>query len=252
MAEYLSVAEARARPGLRLAITLGAPGPWGEAAKGVFHVKRIPFARVGQRAGEPNAELHAWTGHRNAPVAVYADEPARTGWAEIALLAERLAPEPALIPKDPAERALAFGLGHELCGEQGLGWSRRLMMFQRAAKGGRALGGMALRYGYSPAAAAAAPRRVVEILGLLAGRLREQRARGSRFLVGGALSAVDIQWAAFAAMLDPLPPELCPMPEGIRQSYSALDPEVRAAVDPQLLEHRDFVYGEYLELPVDL
>ena len=42
------------------------------------------------------------------------------------LLAERLAPAPALLPADPASRALALGLAHELCGEAGLGWSRRL------------------------------------------------------------------------------------------------------------------------------
>ena len=48
--------------------------------------------------------------------------------AEILLLAERLAPTPSLLPADPAVRALAFGLAHEICGEAGLGWSRRLQM----------------------------------------------------------------------------------------------------------------------------
>ncbi len=32
MAEYLDVAEARDLPGLRLALTVGVPGPWGEVA----------------------------------------------------------------------------------------------------------------------------------------------------------------------------------------------------------------------------
>ena len=39
-------------PGLRLVLTAGAPGaPWTEAAKGIFEVKKIPFARVAQRPG---------------------------------------------------------------------------------------------------------------------------------------------------------------------------------------------------------
>ena len=59
MAEYLEVAEARDLPGLRLALTAGVPGPWGEAAKGVFYVKQIPCVKVRQLPGEPNEELKA-------------------------------------------------------------------------------------------------------------------------------------------------------------------------------------------------
>src|SRR5262249_54788352 len=82
-AEYVEVARARAMPGLRLALTRGVPGPWGEAAKGIFHAKKISFVRVAQNAGADNDALFAWTGHRNAPIAVYDDEPPRTTWAEI-------------------------------------------------------------------------------------------------------------------------------------------------------------------------
>jgi hypothetical protein len=34
-------------------------------------------------------------------------------------------------------------------------------------------------------------------------------------------------------------------------TYLLTDPDVRKSADPILLEHRDFVYGEYLSLPVD-
>ena len=37
-----------------------------------------------------------------------------------------------------------------------------------------------------------------------------------------------------------------------RAAYRVRDPVVREALDPHLLEHRDFVYREYLELPVRL
>ena len=124
--EYTSVADARDLPGLRLVLSMGAPGPWGEAAKSIFHVKAIPYVAVGQMPGMPNEELVEWTGHANAPTAILDSEKARTGWAEILFLAERIAPEPRLVPQDASDRALMFGLSHEICGEMGLGWCRRL------------------------------------------------------------------------------------------------------------------------------
>ena len=44
MADYLEVADAIGKPGLRLVLTTGVPGPWGESAKGIFDVKGIPYA----------------------------------------------------------------------------------------------------------------------------------------------------------------------------------------------------------------
>src|ERR1700752_3766011 len=117
-------------PGLRLVLTTGVPGPWGEAAKGIFHAKGIPFARVAQSAGADNDEIFAWTGHRNAPTAMYDDEPARTSWREILWLAERLRPQPALLPDDPEERVRCLGLSEELMGVGGFGWCRRLMLLR--------------------------------------------------------------------------------------------------------------------------
>lgn len=257
--DYIEVEEAIGRPGLRLVLTAGVPGPWGESAKYIFGIKGIPYTPVRQLGGLPNEALARWTGSDNAPVAVYEDERPRSGWAEILLLAERLAPEPRLIPADPAERALMFGLCHEICGEQGLGWTRRLTMVHDMLEAdpplsdlmrqiGESLG---RKYGYTPEAAAAAPERVAEILGVLAAQQRAQRERGRAYLVGDALSALDLYWAAFAGLLDPLPHELCPMPAPLRTSYELRDPKARAALAPSLLEHRDFIYREHLDLPLD-
>jgi glutathione S-transferase len=258
--DWLSVEEARDRRGLRLALTVSVPGPWGEAAKVVFHVKKIPFARVRQEAGQPNDALFAWTGQRNAPLAVWDDEPALGSWSEILFLAERLAPDPPLIPSDPRERASMFGLAHEICGQEGFGWSRRLMLLHPLLVAApdpipqplEIVARLAARYGYSRAAGAAAPARVAALLTMLSDVLRAQHARGRRFLVGDTLSAVDLHWAAFAAMVEPLPHDLCPMQEGLRRGYVLADATTRAAADPILLEHRDLIYREYLELPVRL
>ncbi len=259
MSEYVDPEKARDLPGLKLVLTAGVPGPWGEAAKAIFHVKNLAYTRVRQDGGMPNEALEAWTGRTNAPQAVYGDEPARTGWAEILLLAERLAPSPALIPADAEERALVFGLAFELCGEDGFGWCRRLQMLHpmmslpdaETHPGLETVRRLANRYGYSPERAAHANERVCQVLGLFSRRLAAQREAGSNYLVGDRLSAVDLYWATFAAMLRPLPPEQCPMPDVLRQSYGSLTPEIQSCLDEALLSHRDRIYERHLELPLD-
>jgi len=259
LVDYLDVEEAKTRSGLRLVLTEGVPGPWGEAAKGLFQIKKIPYVAVRQQGGGANEALREWTGQANAPLAILDGEPARGGWSELILLAERLAPSPPLVPGAARARAEMFGLVHEIAGEGGLGWSRRLMMLDRGlslpldddhpVRAG--LLRLAGRYGYTERSAAAAPARVIEILELLAEQLRGQRARGVEFLAGDAPSALDVYWATFAALLDPLPPELCPMSEPIRQNYTVPDGPIREALDPALLAHRDRIYRELLTLPLD-
>ncbi len=256
--QYLEPEAARHLAGLRLVLTAGVPGPWGEAAKSIFHVKQIDYVPVRQTAGEADPALIAWTGHANAPQAVLDDEPARTGWAEILLLAERLSPRPSLIPEQPRDRALMFGLAFEICGEDGFGWHRRLMLMQpmldspAAATNpllatARVIGG---RYGYSREAAARSSLRVRQILQLLAEQLEAQTRRGSEYLVGDTLSAVDVYWSTFAAMLRPLPHAMCPMPEPLRASYAAVPADLEPALAPALFAHRDRIYAKHLKLPL--
>jgi len=256
--KYLSVAEGIAQPGLRLVLTRGVPGPWGELAKAIFHVKRLAYAAVAQEAGSDDEALRRWTGAANAPSAVWNDEPARIDRAGILFLAKRLAPEPALLPKDARERALCLGLADAIAGEQGFGWCRRLGMIERMMKAKslpeptRALRDtLAWRYGWSEAAGAAAPARCAEVLALLARQLEAQQARGSAYLVGDALSVLDLSWATFAVLVRPLPHDVCPMPEQTRTMYETKVPAIEAALDPALLAHRDFVYERHLVLPID-
>lgn len=254
--EYVDVARARALPGLRLVLTQGGPGPWSEAAKYFFQVKRVAFTPVAQLAGSEDPELVAWTGQSSAPAAALDAEPPVSRMSDILLLAERCAPMPSLVPSDARGRAWAFGLCREISGREGLGWSRRLMLL--GANLARQSPGpardqslhFARKYGDSAEAAARAPARVVQILELLSGELHAQRRRGSRYLIGDSLSAADLMWAAFAALFTPLPHEICPMSPGLRRMYTATEPRLLAALDPLLLEHRDFVYARHLELPL--
>jgi glutathione S-transferase len=257
-AQWIDVAEARRRDGLRLALVAGVASPWGEAAKAIFHVKRVPFARVRQQPGGANEELEAWTGQTSAPVAAWNDERPRTGWAEILLLAERIAPEPRLVPEGAAERARLFGLAHELCGELGFGWCRRNdgvgLSIEKAPPGPLrefALG-FGRKYGYRAEEGALYRRRVRDVLALFTDLARAQRARGSRFLLGDALTALDLYAATFMALLEPLPAAQCPMDEGMRAFYALRDPAQRVSGDEILLEHRDAIYRDFLELPVAL
>jgi len=252
---YISVAEARARSGLRMVVVGDVPSPWGEAAKGILHIKGIEWAAV--RLVYDDDSLKEWAGQRSGPVAIYDKEPPRAGWAEILLLAERLAPTPSLLPADPAERALMFGIAHEICGESGLGWSRRLQLIDARVHnaGGfpeqvaRYLG---KKYGYRPESGAAATSRVVALLGMLAARLRSQRGQGSRYYLGRSLTAVDVYSATFMALFRPLPHALCPMDPGTRAAFETRDAQTDAALDPLLLEHRDMMYAEHLEVPLSL
>ncbi len=258
MSKWLTPQEAMERDGLRLVLTVGVPGPWGEAAKAVFHVKKIPHVRVAQEGGDQNKALEDWTGERNAPQAVLDAEPARTGWREIIELAERMQPGPPLCPEAPEQREEMFEWIALLASEGGLGWNRRLSLFgpmmalPEEHPGHQLVAGMAERYGYSAKAEAEASGRAAEIVGQFSQRFVAQQEAGREFLWGDRLSALDLYWAAFAALLDPLPHEICPMPEMIRSSYHCQDPEITAALDPRLLEHRTKIYEDWLEVPLDL
>src|SRR3546814_5254587 len=72
-----------------------------------------------------------WTAQTSGPVAIWQDERPRSTWLEQHYLAERLAPEPRLIPADLDDRTLMFGLCNELCSENGFGWNLRLKTTHR-------------------------------------------------------------------------------------------------------------------------
>ena len=252
---YASVEEAITIPGLRMVVVGQIPSPWSEAAKGLFHVKRIPWTAV--RLAYDNPALKAWAGQRSAPVALYEDEPPRSGWREILELAERLAPRPSLLPSGAADRATALGLADAICGEHGLGWSRRLQLVEAGLQG---RGGfrpdvaayIGKKYGYSPEAGAAATARVAELLVMLASRLKAQLASGSRYYLGQELTAVDIYSATFMALLQPLPQEVCAMDALTRSAFEFRDPRTDAALDEVLLAHRQMIYRDHLVLPLSL
>ena len=252
----VSISTARSLLGLRLVVIQGVPSPWSQAAKAILRVKGIPYTLVHRSPEDAPRALEDWTGQTSFPAAMYEGERPRTGWAEILLLAERLAPAPALVPSDPEQRAFFFGVCHEICGEMGLGWCRRLESVaagrQRTPPDPIAVW-LGDKYGYSPETAALAPGRVRDLLALLAELLAQSEARGGRHLLGAELTALDLYWAAFCNLISPLPPELLPLPPRMRPMFTSSDPAVHELLAKSgLLAHRDRIYREHLELPVVL
>lgn len=254
---HLEAKDARGLPGLRLALTKNIPNPFCEAAKSLFHVKGIPFTPVAQHAAQPNEELKAWTGHRNAPVAVWNDEPARAGWAEILMLAERLNPDPPLLPQDRELRAEVFGICNEICGEGGFAWNSRFMMFPQEASNDRSAEKgswdeiLHRQYGASRDQVEQAPTRAATVLRFLADTLHAQKGRGSAYFVGDALTAADIFWACMSIGVHQLPDDWSATPGFLRKVWKQMGDQLQDALDPILIEHRDRIYQTYLKLPLD-
>jgi hypothetical protein len=257
MAEYIEVEDAIKLPGLRIVLSPGLPAPWSESAKSLLHVKKLSYVKARQELFGANLPLLKWTAQATAPVAAWNDEPPRSTWIEQLYLFERLAPEPRLIPADWDDRVLMIGLSHEICGENGYTWNRRNSIVkeftapdkdEQTREIYRKVGE---KYGFTPAAGIIAASRCAEILGRLAARLEQQRAKGSPYFIGQALSALDIYWACHAVTILPLPDAVCHMPDLYRSVYTNTDPVIAKAVAPILLQHRDYIYQKYLQLPVD-
>ncbi|AKF07166.1 hypothetical protein DB32_004315 [Sandaracinus amylolyticus] len=230
------------------------PSPWSEAAKGVLRLARVPVLAVRYRSGD--AETAAWMGASNVPVVRYDDELPRTGWAEITQLAARLAPDRGIVPSDDAARVRAFGLLHEIAGEDGLGWNARAWMIHAGLESGGARGFplpvaryLSSRYALTSDAATRAPRRVRAVLSLLDAELARARAAGHAWLLGDAPSALDVYAATSLTPLVLRDDAECPaMVPSLRGAFASLRDALGDAVSPALVAHRERV----IERPITL
>jgi hypothetical protein len=175
-AEKIDIEQARIASGLRIVTLAVVPSPWGVALNGILHIEKLPHARASHVWGSSTDTLKEWTGQDSFPVLAWNDERPRTGWIDQLYLAERLGAGPQLIPGKLEDRVLMFGYSHEICGEQGLGWSERLRSVHEALgkPGGDPAGVSAYlgkKYGYTPEIGERATGRVVTILTALAKRL---------------------------------------------------------------------------------
>ena len=240
---------ALASPGLRLVLLSGVPSPWSEAALAILRYKQLPFVHTRARPGEPAFER--WNGARNLPALLSEDEPVRTGWAEILALAERLAPEPRLLPSAAEARVHTIGLCHELMAEGGLMWNARLLAIDAGLSTDgregfplRAAQYLAPRYGWKADCASLAREHAMDALALLDAELTRQR--GS-YYAGTEVSALDLYSAAALNILVPLPDSHYPILPPLRAAFSWMGQTLASAISPALLEHRDRVVSRFFQ-----
>jgi glutathione S-transferase/glutaredoxin len=254
---WLSLDQALLAPGLRLApVRAGVPSPWSELARGCFHVKRVPFELVDARDADRSlTRIKHLTGQETLPVVFWNDERPRSGWLELLLLAERISDTPRLLPDNPLQRAKIIGLIAELGSEAGFGWHRRVMMIERLlteprfGERERTIGRyLAKKYRFSTDTVEQSTQRCETIVAAFF----ELAAAGTGYLAGPSLTALDLAWAAFAALIRPLPEELCPMHPLWRELYTWAPARTSETNILVLLAHRERIYREWLALPVEL
>jgi glutathione S-transferase len=248
--EYVDINQAINADGLRIVIVKDMPSAWGVAAKAMIEFKSLDFKCAHQIPMADNPELLAWSGTNSAPVVAWNDEAPINRWDDILLLLERIAPEPRLVPENPAERIEVFGICREICGELGFGWNRRIDLARPAA--GEEPSVFAQKYSYRETEAALANGRVIALMAELAARLKRQKENGSEYLVGQSVTAADFYWASFSNFVILQPFEECPVNPAARPMFENTPAEILSSIDPILMEHRDRIMRDYYNLPIKL
>jgi glutathione S-transferase len=252
--ELVDLDAALAARGLRVIYVESIPSPWSQAALGLFDIQGLDYRLVSYR--KFREAVRAQTGAHNAPVVLHDDDPPRTGWADILALAQRLGGRASLVPGDQEQAVRMYGLAHALMSEGGLGWSVRLLLTHASLTTDGREGWplpvatyLAPKYGYAPERVEPARAQAIAVLKVLTGTLE---GHGGTYMLGHALTALDVYAAVVLGVIVPLPHEVCPMPAALRHAFGTLDPAVRSAVSPSLLRHRDMMYARHLRTPVQL
>lgn len=252
--EFVDVSTARAARGVRLVVPGIVPSPWSEAAKGLFQIQQVQALAVRQ-GPRPDPEITAWVPHHNVPIVLYGDEPPRTIWSEIVALADRLGEPGALVPTTVERRAHAFGMIHEIAGEDGLGWNARLLMIDAGLRTNGARGFptpiaryLAPKYGHAEGQADRARARLRAILVAL------REALGDReFFADNRPGALDVYAATFLTAVSPLTEADCPkMLPALRHAFAAAAEEIGPEVSQELAAHRMRMLERHLGWPIAL
>ena len=251
----ITIEQAITAKGLRLIIVQGAPSAWGQAAKAMLDYQGIDFKMGYQEPGGSNEELLAWSGTNSGPVVAWEEEAPINRGDDILLLLERIAPNKSLLPLGGKERAAVMGLSHEICGQLGLGWNRRISLFAPAIESGQApesLLNIATKYRYDSSELAINIERQINGLKLLADTLTDQHANGSEYFVGKSVSAADFYWAAFCDFFEIRSLEVIPIDPAFHSMFEMIEPEVKAAIDPIVLEHRERMISAHFKVPMEV
>lgn len=256
--EFIPLEKAAAMTnGTRVTFIPGMPALYAEALKNICFVKGIPLIRalhpmmgIDRETGEDRqARLYELTSQTSIPTMFHDEERPRNVWSEQLALAERIgAPgSPKLIPDDFEQRVEVFGLCAMVLGEDGLVWNMRIMADSPLAQ----------KYGYSEEASAAAPGKVAEGLKLIDRRLAAQEQKGSRYIVGDAVTALDVYWATMSLSVLPAPPDIMPVTKqnkGMLKFFAMNGqiPVIAEALTQRIEAHQRYILTTYCETPAVL
>ena len=256
--EFITLEAAAAMTtGTRVTFIPGVPALYSEALKNICFVKGIPLIRalhpmlgIDEATGKDRqAPLYELTSQTGLPTMFHNEERPRNVWTEQLALAEQIgaAGTPNLLPSDYALRAEVFGLSAVILAEDGYIWNMRILGDSPLAR----------KYGYSEAASAAALDKMVAVIKLIGDRLVAQAQRGSRYLVGGALTAADIYWATMCMSVIVPPPEIMPLTQqnkGMLKYFgkNGQVPAIAAVLSEGIKEHQEYILTTYCETPAVL
>lgn len=250
MARFVPLEEAVHMSGVRVTFLEGMPALWAECLKNFLDARKVPYTRaLHPRFDDANPAsqdfLYQLTAQRSLPTMLYNDERPRNSWIEQVVLADQLGSGPSLIPTDPEQRVLMFGLMNELLGEDGLMWNKRLCWGQNS---------FTRKYGYTEEKGASAPTRIIQQLQMFLRRLEQQKAAGTSYLMGDSVTALDIYLATGTYMFAPPGPNIIPRTKEnsrLLEMFATNPPEVQEVLDNAaiLMEHRDHVLTTYCVVP---
>ena len=256
--QFVPLEEAAAMTtGTRVTFIPGIPALYAEALKNVCYVKGIPLIRalhpmmgVDKETGEDRqARLYELTRQTSLPTMFHDAERPRNVWVEQLCLAERIGADdaPALIPADFEQRVEVMGLCEAVLGEDGLVWNMRILGDSPLAR----------KYGYSEDASAAAAAKIADVLRLLDRRLQAQSERGSPYLVGDAITAIDVYWATMSIAMMVPGPEIMPVTKQNQRmlQYFGMNkqiPAIAEALSERMAEHQRYILTTYCETPAVL
>ena len=256
--EFISLEEAaKMKKGTRITFIPGIQAIYAEALKNICFVKKIkitrvlhPFMGVDQKTGKDRqARLYELTSQTSLPTMFHDEERPRNVWIEQLALAEEIGSPNSinLIPDNFQERVDMFGLCAIVLGEDGLVWNMRILSD----------GPLARKYGYSDDASSKSPSKMAEIIKLIDLRLKKQEEKGSKYLVGNKISAVDIYWSTISMTILPASLEIMPKTkqnEGMLFFFEANSkiPEIKEVLSDRILSHRDYILKTYCETPAVL
>ena len=256
--KFISLDEAAVMTtGTRVTFVPGMPAVFSESLKNICFVKGVPLIRVlhphmgiDKATGKDRqARLYELTSQTGLPTMFHNQERPRNIWTEQLALAERIgaAGTPSLVPDDMELRAEVFGLCAVVLSEDGMIWNMRNLIDTPLGR----------KYGYSEEASAAAPAKIAAVISLIDRRLETQKQRGSRYLVGDALTAADVYWATMSITILPPPPEIMPL---TRQNERGLKyfarnskiPVIAEALSKRIEDHQRYILTTYCETPAVL